>query len=78
MKNLKCREKRKDNDVKREEKRKLDRELARIERIPYYTKEEKEERKKNIKEKISNKKKAYEQEKISKQEYIKWLKDNRK
>lgn len=79
MKNLKYKEKVKDDVVAKEQKKKLDRELARIKRNPYYDEERKQKEKEKIEESIRKRRDKYDKGILSNAKYLEWLKsDNKK
>lgn len=78
MKNLKHKEKIKDNQIAKEEKKRLDREKARIKRKPYHDAETKKENKTKIEEKIKKKRLDYEKGILSKSKYLEWLVSDKK
>lgn len=78
MKNLKHKEKNKDNQIAKEEKKRLDREKARIKRKPYHDEKTKEDNKTKIEEKIKKKRLDYEKGILSKSKYLEWLVSDKK
>ena len=62
-------------DIKKEEKRKKDREKARVRNNPYYPDEKRKDCYNKIDEQMRKKKIKYENGKINKNEYLDWLKN---
>ena len=62
-------------EIAKEEKKKKDREKARIKRNPYHTKERKEEESRKVDKEIRKKRLRYEKGTLKKEDYLSWLKN---